>query len=318
MSPDRALVIGEALIDIVERDGQIIGEHVGGSPLNVAIGLARLGRGVDFLTHVGDDPRGRRITEYVKQSGAELVPGSMTADHTPTALATLDESGSAQYVFDIDWELAGTPEVAPPLVAHTGSIATVLEPGCRAVAALLDAYHLSATLTFDPNVRPVLIEDQEQGRTRIDRLVERCDVVKASDEDMRWIDPNRTPETVARTWLALGPSIVAVTMGERGAFAMCAAGTARVQARPVDVVDTVGAGDAFMTGLIDALWLLGLLGADKRAELRRISVDTLTGVLQTATLSSALTVARAGADLPDRAARDAAAAGAGKLQTQHG
>ena len=123
---------------------------------------------------------------------------------------------------------------------------------------------------------------------------------------------------MARTWLALGPSIVAVTMGERGAFAMCAAGTARVQARPVDVVDTVGAGDAFMTGLIDALWLLGLLGADKRAELRRISVDTLTGVLQTATLSSALTVARAGADLPDRAARDAAAAGAGKLQTQHG
>ena len=318
MSSDRALVIGEALIDIVERNGQIIGEHVGGSPLNVAIGLARLGRGVDFLTHVGDDPRGRRITEYVKQSGAELVPGSTTADHTPTALATLDESGSAQYVFDIDWELAGTPEVAPPLVAHTGSIATVLEPGCRAVAALLDAYHLSATLTFDPNVRPVLIEDQEQGRTRIDRLVERCDVVKASDEDMRWIDPNRTPEQVAQTWLALGPSIVAVTMGERGAFAMCAAGTARVQARPVDVVDTVGAGDAFMTGLIDALWLLGLLGADKRAELRRISVDTLTGVLQTAALSSALTVARAGADLPDRAARDAAAAGAGKLQTQHG
>jgi fructokinase len=318
MSPNRALVIGEALIDIVERDGQIIGEHVGGSPLNVAIGLARLGRGVDFLTHVGEDPRGRRITDYVKQSGAELVPGSMTADHTPTAVATLDASGSAQYVFDIEWELAGTPEVAPPLVAHTGSIATVLEPGCRAVAALLDAYHLSATLTFDPNVRPALIEDREQGRTRIDRLVERCDVVKASDEDMRWIDPNRTPEQVAETWLALGPSIVAVTMGERGAFAMCAAGTARVQARPVDVVDTVGAGDAFMTGLIDALWLLGLLGADKRAELRRISVDTLTGVLQTAALSSALTVARAGADLPDRAARDAAAAGSGKLQTQHG
>jgi fructokinase len=315
---ERALVIGEALIDIVERDGQIIGEHVGGSPLNVAIGLARLGRGVDFLTHVGDDPRGRRITEHVKQSGAQLVPGSMTADHTPTALATLDASGSAQYVFDIEWELAGTPEVAPPLVAHTGSIATVLEPGCRAVAALLDAYHLSATLTFDPNVRPALIEDQEQGRTRIDRLVERCDVVKASDEDMGWIDPNRTPEQVAQTWLSLGPSIVAVTMGERGAFAMCAAGTARVQARPVDVVDTVGAGDAFMTGLIDALWTLGLLGADKRAELRRISVDTLTGVLQTAALSSALTVARAGADLPDRAARDAAAAGTGKLQTQHG
>ena len=95
---------------------------------------------------------------------------------------------------------------------------------------------------------------------------------------------------------------------------MCAAGIARVRARPVDVVDTVGAGDAFMTGLIDALWSLGLLGADRRTELRRVSVDTLTGVLQTAALSSALTVARAGADLPDRAARDAAE---GRTPTRH-
>jgi fructokinase len=318
MSPQRALVIGEALIDIVERDGQIMGEHVGGSPLNVAVGLARLGRGVDFLTHIGDDDRGRRIAGYVKRSGAELVSGSITADHTPTAAATLDESGQAQYVFDIDWQLAGTPEVTPPLVAHTGSIATVLEPGCRATAALLNAYHVSATISFDPNVRPALIEDDEQARTRIDRLVERCDVVKASDEDVDWIDPNRTPEQVARTWLGLGPAIVAVTMGERGAFAICEAGVARVASRPVNVVDTVGAGDAFMTGLIDALWSLGLLGAERRTDLRRISVDTLTEVLQTAALSSALTVARAGADLPDRATRDAAAASADKSRTHGG
>ncbi|RDH75000.1 carbohydrate kinase [Mycolicibacterium moriokaense] len=318
MTEPRALVIGEALIDIVEREGRIIGEHVGGSPLNVAVGLARLGRGVDFLTHIGNDDRGRRIAEYVKSSGAELVSGSTTADHTPTALATLDDTGKAQYVFDIDWQLSGTPEVGPPLVAHTGSIATVLEPGCRATAALLDTYHPSATISFDPNVRAALIDDEAQARGRIDRLVERCDVVKASDEDMGWIDPDRTPEQVARTWLGLGPAIVAVTMGEHGAFAMCAAGVARVPARPVEVVDTVGAGDAFMTGLIDSLWSLGLLGANRRAELRRISVDTLTGVLQAAALSSALTVARAGADLPDRATRDAAAGRSGKLSAQHG
>jgi fructokinase len=303
---ERALVIGEALIDIVERDGQVIGEHVGGSPLNVAVGLARLGRGVDFLTHIGDDDRGRRITEYVKTSGAELVSGSGTADHTPTAVATLDGNGKAQYVFDIDWQLSGTPEVSPPLVAHTGSIATILEPGCRATAALLDAYHVSATISFDPNVRPALIEDDEQARTRIERLVEKSDVVKVSDEDLNWIDPNRTPEQIAQTWLSLGPAIVAVTMGDRGAFAICQAGEARVQARPVDVVDTVGAGDAFMTGLIDALWSLELLGASHRSELRNIGVDALTGVLQTAALSSALTVSKAGADLPDRATRDAA------------
>jgi len=317
-TPERALVIGEALIDIVERDGSVTGEHVGGSPLNVAVGLARLGRGADFLTHIGDDQRGRRIVEYVKQSGVQLVSGSMTAERTPTALATLDANGSAQYVFDIDWQLSGTPEVAPPLVAHTGSIATVLEPGCRATAALIDTYRPSATVTFDPNVRPALIEDGDIARGRIDRWIERCDVVKASDEDMRWIDPNRSPEQIAKTWLALGPSIVAVTMGDAGAFAMCAAGTVRVPALRVNVVDTVGAGDAFMSGLIDALWSLGLLGAERRPHLARIDVDALTGVVQTAALSAALTVARAGADLPDRATRDAAAAGSGPLLPQPG
>jgi len=314
----RALVIGEALIDIVERDGQVKGEHVGGSPLNVAVGLARLGRGVDFLTHIGDDPRGRRIIDYLKSSGVQLVSGSTDAERTPTALATLDANGSAQYVFDIDWQLAGTPEVTPPLVAHTGSIATVLEPGCRATAALLDAYHPSATVTFDPNVRPALIEDADAARGRIDRLIERCDVVKASDEDMRWIDPSRSPEQIATNWLGLGPSIVAVTTGERGAFALCAAGAVSVPAYEVKVVDTVGAGDAFMTGLIDALWSLNLLGAERRRDLAAISTAALTGVVQTAALSSALTVCRAGADLPNRATRDAAAAGSGPLLPQPG
>ena len=314
----RALVIGEALIDIVERGGRVTGEHVGGSPLNVAVGLARLGRGVDFLTHIADDARGRSIIEYVESSGVQFVSGSTTADRTPTALATLDENGSAQYVFDIDWQLSGIPEVPPPLVAHTGSIATWLEPGCRATAALLDAYHPSATITFDPNVRPALIEDGDAARGRIDRLLEKCDVVKASDEDLRWIDPNRSAKQIARTWLSLGPSVVAVTMGDRGAFAMCEAGTVRIAAMPVEVVDTVGAGDSFMTGLIDALWELNLLGAERRHDLRGIGLDALNSVVRTAALSSALTVGRAGADLPDRATRDAAAARSGPQLSQPG
>jgi fructokinase len=132
--------------------------------------------------------------------------------------------------------------------------------------------------------------------------------VKVSEEDLYWIDPNRTPERIARTWLALGPAIVTVTMGDRGTTAVCAAGEAQVAARPVQVVDTIGAGDAFMVGLIDALWQSGLLGAGRRAKLRAIGVDELSAALEVASLSSALTVARAGADLPDRAALDAAAA----------
>ncbi|WP_238950641.1 carbohydrate kinase family protein [Mycobacterium sp. IDR2000157661] len=283
-----------------------MGEHVGGSPLNVAVGLARLGRGVDFLTHIGSDARGRRIANHVEQAGARLVKDSTDAARTSTALATLDENGSASYEFDVEWQLTGTPEVTPPLVVHTGSIATVLEPGCLATAALLDTYHPSATVTFDPNVRQALIVDDDTARGRIDRLIERCDVVKASDEDLRWIDPDRSPEEVAQAWLALGPSIVAVTLGQRGAFALCAAGAVRVPAFQVEVVDTVGAGDAFMAGLIDALWSLDLLGAERRPALESIGTEMLTGVLGTAAMSSALTVARAGADLPDRASRDAA------------
>lgn len=293
----RGLVIGEALIDIVEGN-----EHVGGSPLNVAAGLARLGREVDFLTHIGDDEAGRRIASYVKSAGAQLVPGSMNATRTPTAVATIAEDGSASYTFDLDWQLSGTPEVAPPLFVHTGSIAAVREPGCLAVAALLDAYRVSATITFDPNARPSLIADSDLARARIEHLVERSDIVKVSDEDLRWIDPEREPEQTARTWLSLGPAIVAVTMGERGSLAYCAAGETHVAARQVRVVDTVGAGDAFMVGLLDALWAMDLLGGGRRPALALIGPDELTAALDAASATSALTVARAGADLPDRAA----------------
>jgi fructokinase len=297
----RGLVIGESLIDIVESD-----EHVGGSPLNVAVGLGRLGRDVDFLTYIADDPYGRRIIDYVNAAGVQIVSESRTAERTATARSTIAEDGSADYVFDLDWQLSGTPPVAPPLFVHTGSIAAVQDPGCLAVAALIDTYRVSATVTFDPNVRPSLIADRELAVARIEHLIERSDIVKVSEDDLRWIDPARPPEQVAQTWLGLGPAIVAVTMADRGAVAYCAAGVARVPARPVQVVDTVGAGDSFMAGLLDALWGSGLLGGDRRTELRGIGVDALTAALEAASLSSALTVARAGADLPDRAALQAA------------
>jgi len=184
---------------------------------------------------------------------------------------------------------------------HTGSIAAVQDPGCLAVAALVDAYHLSATVSFDPNVRPSLITDRELASQRIGHLVERSDVVKVSEEDLHWLDPDRSPEQIARAWLALGPRLVVVTMADQGAMAVCAAGEARVPTRAVHVVDTVGAGDSFMVGLLDSLWGLGLLGAQRRAELAGIGIDALTAVLEAGSATAALTVGRAGADLPDRA-----------------
>lgn len=297
----RGLVIGESLIDIVESD-----EHVGGSPLNVAVGLGRLGRPVDFLTRIGDDPYGQRIADYVEAAGVQLLSESRSAERTATARSTIAADGSADYVFDLDWRLSGTPPVAPPLFVHTGSIAAVQDSGCLAVAALIDTYRVSATVTFDPNVRPSLIADRELAAARIGHLVERSDIVKVSEEDLHWLDPDRSPDQIARTWLALGPALVVVTMADQGAMAVCAAGEVRVPTRAVHVVDTVGAGDSFMAGLLDALWGADLLGADRRTQLRAIAVEALTTALEAASLSSALTVARAGADLPDRAALEAA------------
>jgi fructokinase len=303
----RGLVIGEALIDIVADGHRVVSEHVGGSPLNVAVGLARLGRDVDFLTHIGDDPYGRRIAEYVAASGAQLVSGSQSADRTTTARLTVNEKGSADYEFDVDWQLSGTPPVTPPLLVHTGSIAAIHDPGCLAVAALVDAYRVSATVTFDPNVRPSLIAERELARTRIEHLVERSDIVKVSEDDLRWLEPDRKPEDVAQTWQSLGPAIVAVTMADQGAEAICAAGTVRVPALSARVVDTVGAGDSFMVGVLDALWSQGLLGADRRAGLVALDLEALTAVLEAGSAVAAVTVSRAGADLPDRDALTAAA-----------
>ena len=133
---DTALVVGEALIDIVEHQGQALGEHVGGSPLNVAVGLALLGRRVEFLTWIGDDRRGQRIADYLHDSGVHLVAGSIGASRTATALAELDENGSATYTFDIDWQTSPSVSPTQPLVLHTGSIATALMPGSSGVDEL--------------------------------------------------------------------------------------------------------------------------------------------------------------------------------------
>ena len=299
----RGLVIGEALIDICRM--REITAHVGGSPLNVAVGLARLGRDVDS-THIADDRSRRRIGDYVEASGACLVPGSASASRTPAAgsprwttrARSLKHSilnGSSRGHLKSVRRCSYTPGLSPPCVI----------PADRPSRRYSTPIGVSATVTFDPDVRPSLIKDRDLARERIEQVVERSAIVKVSDEDLRWIDPEHEPEWTARTWLASGPAIVALTMGDHGSLGYCAAGQVRVAARPVQVVDTVGAGDAFMVGLLDTFWELGLLGADRRGALGQIELDALTTALEAASLSSALTVARAGADLPDRAALQA-------------
>jgi fructokinase len=302
----QALIVGEALVDIVRRGGDDPVEHVGGSPLNVAVGLGRLDREVRLATSLGADERGGRIARHLDASGVVLTQSSVSAMRTATASATIGDDNAATYEFDIAWQPRLPEPSADAVLVHTGSIATVLEPGCDAVADLIEQQAQTSTVSFDPNIRPALIADDARGRERIARLVALSDVVKVSDEDLAWVEPGRDPLDVACDWLSRGPAIVAVTRGAAGAVAVCRAGVVEVPARKVDVVDTVGAGDAFTVGLLDALWTLGFLGAEQRERLREIGTGDLESVLRTAAVTSALTVARAGADLPTRAQRDRA------------
>ncbi len=299
----RVLVIGEALVDVVHaRDGAVT-EHVGGSPANVALGLGRLGRGVDLLTWLGPDARGRRIAEHLAASGAALVPGSDGAERTSVATAHLADDGGATYEFDLTWRIPETwaSPPGPPIAVHTGSIAAVLEPGAGDVARILAAHRTSATLTYDPNLRPSLMPPPERTRQVVERVVAMADVVKVSDEDLAWLAPD-DPLGLAQEWATAGPALVVVTRGGAGAAAWTGAGVhVDVAAPPVTVADTVGAGDSFMAGLIDGLWGAGLLGPDARSALRAVDTVTLRSVLERCAVIAAITVGRPGADPPTAA-----------------
>lgn len=301
----RALVIGEALIDVVVAHEGSVREHVGGSPANVAIGLGRLGRDVTLISKYGDDERGRLIDNHLRDSSVDTIGGLRRGETSSTAIATLDSTGSAHYEFDLRWDIPEAIDAPTPLVVHTGSIGAYLQPGHDGVVALLETHHPTSTITFDPNLRPALMQ-VDTARERVERLVAISDVVKVSDEDLTWIYPDAEPETVLNGWLTRGPRLVVLTRGGDGADAWTRDATAHVDRIPVAVVDTVGAGDSFMSALIDALWSESALGDHSREALAALSADRLQAVLQHANRAAAITVSRAGAQPPTSAELDAA------------
>ncbi|MFB7421739.1 carbohydrate kinase [Streptomyces hydrogenans] len=296
------LVIGECVADIVRGPGAADVVHPGGSPANVAYGLARLGRPATLLTQLADDPSGRLIATHLTGAGVRLAIGGVPA-RTPSAVVTLDGRGQAAYAFDIAWTLtAEEPPATPEPVRHVhlGSIAAVTEPGAATVLALTGRLRPAATVSYDPNVRPALMGEHGPAVARVERCVALADLVKASDEDLAWLYPGEPVEAVAARWLALGPAVVLVTRGGDGALAVTREHTVAAGAPAVAVVDTVGAGDSFMSAVLDAL-----AGRD-RAALAALGADALAGLLARAAAAAAVTVSRAGARPPDRAELDAA------------
>ena len=303
----RAVVIGEALVDVVRRQDGSVDEHPGGSPANVALGLARLGRPVELLTWLGTDARGTAVRSHLEASGVQLAPGSDGAAATPVAIATLDETGAATYTFEIDWQVpAGhATDFGDVLVVHSSTIGAALEPGGAAVLRILAEARADSTITYDPNIRPDLLGDPQRARELVERLVILSDVVKVSDEDLAWLEPGSDPRDVAVRWASLGPGLVVVTRGGEGALAVTAGGVeVEVAAPRVQVADTVGAGDSFMSGLLDGLWSAGLLGASHRIALGGAGAEVLVPVLERCARIAAITVSRPGANPPTAAELD--------------
>lgn len=292
------LVIGEALIDIVHPQNGQVSEYAGGSPANVAITLSRLGQSARLFSWFGSDAHGELLMQHLTESGVELIPGSQEAPRTSTALARLDETGAAQYEFEIEWKLPHTDIPETLAAVHIGSIAAVLEPGASAVATIVRKQQEDAIITYDPNMRPDLMGKPEDVRPRVEELVALSDIVKVSDEDLAWLFPDEDLVAVAQRWQALGPALVIITRGGTGATAVSGAHVVEVNAPKVTVADTVGAGDSFMGALINYLACNNLLSAQQRQELRSLEPKTIKALLDHAAQVAAITVSRPGANPP--------------------
>ena len=301
-------VIGEALVDVVSREGEEPRAHVGGSPMNVAVGLARLRHDVQFLGRYGRDEYGRQVADHLTGNGVRL-PFDADALPTSVAQATLDETGAASYDFQLDWSLDVSPERIDELLRdtdalHAGSIGAMLEPGATVVGQALERARGHALISYDPNCRPSIIPDSSDARARAEKIVALSHVIKASDEDLLWLYPHRSIEDSARAWLKAGARLVVVTRGVMGPWAV-SRGTGRdgveVPAARVTVADTVGAGDSFMAALLSGLADRNILGPTAASALDEVDSAQLTELLRHAAAAAGVTVSRSGADLPTRA-----------------
>jgi fructokinase len=286
-----ALVVGEALVDeIVESGG--VRRHPGGSPANVALGLARLGIDTRLHTAIGDDEDGDLIRQHLAAAGVAVTAESSTDRPTSRAVATLAGDGSARYEFAVSWEPRDLVDVGDPAVIHVGSLGAFLEPGCDVTAAIVRRGHAAGALvTFDPNIRPGLIGNREVALERFMEFALASNLTKLSDEDAGFLFPGEPLYRILDRLIDGGIAIAAITRGREDA--LLASGRHRVSVPPVAtaLADTVGAGDSFMAtmiwSLVSDLWDGGAVSLGRLAEIGQIAAR-----------AAAITVSRTGADLP--------------------
>jgi fructokinase len=298
-------VLGEAVVDLLptDTDGDYRA-HPGGSPLNVAVALARLGEPAALLARFSGSAFGRLLHAHADRNGVTVVGPVEQPDPASLAVVTLDADGAASYDFyldgTVDWQWRPSELTIPAgtTILHTGSLACFRQPGATEVAELMSRLRQDGEevlLSFDPNIRTTAVGSRAEARQQAVELVSAAHVVKASAEDLHALYPGRTVTTVARHWATLGPSLVVVTLGADGAFAVHADHEVRRTAPPIDVVDTVGAGDAFTAGLLSAL---RSSGHGTPAAVRNLRRDQIEATIDQAIQVASITCTRAGAASP--------------------
>ena len=294
------VVGGEALVDLVAGGGGELDAHLGGGPFNCARTLGRLEQPVAFLGRLSTDRFGARMRAQLQEDGVSLDAVVETEDPTTLALAEVDAEGAATYRFYVGGTSApGLTEkdalrVLPERVEmlHVGTLGLVFEPTAAALEAVVERVAGEALVMLDLNIRPPVLRDPEHYRARLQRLLPRTHVVKASDDDLAWLDPRRSEVEAARALLETGPAVVLLTRGGEGVTAVTADGETDVPALKVDVVDTIGAGDAFGGGFL-AWWRRSGLGTE---DLKR--TDAVLDATRFACVVAGRTVERAGASPP--------------------
>jgi fructokinase len=305
------LISGEALIDLIP-DPEVADRYdavLGGSPFNVAIGLARLGAPTAFVSRISADPNGDSLAAALARAGVDLR--FVARDARPTTLAFVMR-GTAQtgsrysfYIdstsFDGEWPFPSEwPAGARHL--HVGSFAALGPRHAESVVAALELAREHGTTSFDPNMRPLVTPDRNVVRAMAERQVALASLVKASEEDLEWLYPGRSVEETLGDWASRGPRFCIATLGGHGAIARLGAERLTVAAPSIDLVDTVGAGDSFMSALLSAMDRDGALGSEAPAPTR----ERLASWLSFAARASAITCTRKGSDPPTLAEVEAA------------
>lgn len=306
MSPRQITVLGECVADAFTEPASTSNELAlrvlpGGGPANTAVALARLGTPARFLARLSGDVFGRLFRAHLESSGVDLSSAVVASEPSTLAVAELDAEGQAAFSFHAqntaDWqwtagELAGV-DLSETACVHTGSLALVREPGAAVVEDFLAAAAPGATISIDPNVRPLLV-DPEAYRARLAHWCALADVLRLSEDDLELLLPGTPPEQACDIWHAAGARLVVITRGADGALASLDGERLHVPAVATRVVDTVGAGDSFAAGLLHHLGAGGLLGG----RLTEMRLDDVADACRFATRVAALTCSVAGPNPP--------------------